>query len=154
MSGIVDSMNLISTKIRTFDNKVMIVPNNKIATDTITNASASETRRVDLVFGIGYADDIEKAQDLLESTVKQHPAVLDDPEPTIRVNELGDSSVNFICRPWVKSADYWSVYWDLTRSVKETFDRHGISIPFPQRDVHVYREASGHETPEITSVEG
>ena len=141
VSGIVDSMNLISTKIRTFDNKVMIVPNNKIATDTITNASASDKRRVDLVFGIGYDDDVEAAHDLLQSIVKNHPDVLDDPAPVVQLNELADSSVNFICRPWVNADDYWKVYWDITRAVKMEFDRAGISIPFPQRDVHVYQQA-------------
>jgi small conductance mechanosensitive channel len=140
VSGIVDSMNLISTKIRTFDNKVMIVPNNKIASDTITNASASDKRRVDLVFGIGYSDDVEAAHDLLQSIVKNHPDVLDDPAPVVQLNELADSSVNFICRPWVNADDYWKVYWDITRAVKVEFDRAGISIPFPQRDVHVYQQ--------------
>ncbi len=141
VSGIVDSMNLISTKIRTFDNKVMIVPNNKIATDTITNASASDKRRVDLVFGIGYDDDVEAAHELLLSIVRNHPHVLDDPAPVVQLNELADSSVNFICRPWVKAEDYWTVYWDITRAVKMEFDRAGISIPFPQRDIHVYQQA-------------
>ncbi len=142
VSGIVDSMNLISTRIRTFDNKVMIVPNNLIATDTITNASASETRRVDMIFGIGYQDDIERAKEILESTVQNHPLVLDDPAPVVQLNELADSSVNFICRPWAKSGDYWTVYWDITRTVKQEFDRQGISIPFPQRDIHVYHESA------------
>ena len=140
VSGIVDSMNLISTKIRTFDNKIMIVPNNKIATDTITNASASDQRRIDLVFGIGYNDDVDTAHDLLEKIVSSHPDVLTDPAPVIRLNELADSSVNFICRPWVKAEDYWNVYWDLTRTVKTEFDRNGISIPYPQQDIHVYQQ--------------
>ena len=140
ITGIVDSMNLISTKIRTFDNKVMIVPNNKIATDTITNATASETRRVDMIFGIGYDADVERSRGILESIVNNHELVLKDPPAVIQLNELGDSSVNFICRPWTKAGDYWTVFWDVTRQVKEEFDRNGISIPFPQRDVHVYHE--------------
>ena len=140
VSGIVDSMNLISTKIRTFDNKLMIVPNNKIATDTITNASASDKRRVDLVFGIGYDDDVDVAHHLLETIVSDHPDILREPAPVIRLNELADSSVNFICRPWVKAEDYWKVYWDITRAVKTEFDRKGISIPYPQRDIHVYQQ--------------
>lgn len=140
ITGIVDSMNLISTKIRTFDNKVMIVPNNKIATDTITNATASDTRRVDMMFGIGYDDDVEKSRGILESIVNNHELILKDPPAVIQLNELGDSSVNFICRPWTKAGDYWTVFWDVTRQVKEEFDRNGISIPFPQRDVHVYHE--------------
>ncbi len=138
VSGTVQSVSLFSTHISTPDNKKMIVPNNDIWKGTITNATASQTRRVDLVFGIGYEDDIDKAKDILEFLVRQHERVLDDPVPLIRVHELADSSVNFICRPWVKSEDYWSVYWDLTRSVKDEFDRQGISFPFPQRDVHLY----------------
>jgi len=93
------------------------------------------------VFGIGYGDDMEKAQGILEEVVSKHEKILEDPEPTIRVHELGDSSVNFICRPWVKSEDYWDVYWDLTRRVKERFDEEGVSIPFPQRDVHLITES-------------
>ena len=121
VSGKVASMNLVSTHIRTFDNKLMIVPNNQIWGDVITNATGSDERRVDLVFGIGYGDDIGKAQAILEQVVLDHELVLDDPEPVIRVHELADSSVNFICRPWTKTDDYWTVYWDITRSVKEEF---------------------------------
>lgn len=138
VSGTVVTLNIVSTTIKTFDNKIMIVPNNSVWQNVITNATGSTTRRVDLVFGIGYQDDIDAAQRVLEEVVRDHPKTLDDPAPTICVNELGDSSVNFICRPWVKTADYWPVYWDLTRTVKKRFDEKGISIPFPQRDVHVY----------------
>ena len=143
VSGRVDSMNLVSTHIRTFDNKLMIVPNNQIWGNVITNATGSDERRVDLIFGIGYGDDIGKAQTILEQVVRDHELVLEDPEPVIHVHELADSSVNFICRPWTRTDDYWTVYWDLTRTVKEEFDRQGVSIPFPQRDVHVYRDNSG-----------
>jgi small conductance mechanosensitive channel len=139
VSGIVDSVSLFSTHIRTFDNKMMIVPNNDIWGGTITNASASATRRVDMVFGIGYSDDVEQARRILESLVAEHALVLPDPAPVIQLNELADSSVNFICRPWVKTGDYWTVYWDITRGVKEAFDREGISIPFPQHDVHIHQ---------------
>ena len=142
VSGIVNSVSLFSTHIRTFDNKVMIVPNNDIWGGTITNATASATRRVDMVFGIGYGDDIQKAKHILETLVKNHELVLHDPAPVVQLNELADSSVNFICRPWTKTGDYWKVYWDITQSVKEEFDRSGISIPFPQRDVHVYQEST------------
>jgi len=142
VSGRVDSMNLVSTHIRTFDNKLMIVPNNQIWGNVITNASGSDERRIDLIFGIGYGDDIGKAQTILEQVVRDHELVLEDPEPVIHVHELADSSVNFICRPWTRTDDYWTVYWDLTRTVKEEFDRQGVSIPFPQRDVHVYRDIS------------
>jgi small conductance mechanosensitive channel len=137
VSGKVHSMNLVSTTIRTFDNKVVVVPNNKIWGDIITNITGSTQRRVDMVFGIGYAADIAKAQAILEQIVGEHPLVLAEPEPVIKVHELADSSVNFVCRPWSKTSDYWDVFWDVTRAVKEQFDQQGISIPFPQQDIHV-----------------
>jgi len=140
VSGKVISMNLVSTTIKTFDNKDMVVPNNKIWNDVITNATGVDTRRVDMEFGIGYDDDIDKAQAILEEIVAAHPKALKDPEPTIRMNTLADSSVNFICRPWAKTADYWEVYWDVTRAVKKRFDAEGIGIPYPQRDIHLYIE--------------
>ena len=102
--------------------------------------TVSPVRRVDMVFGIGYGDDMEKAQKILERVVSENKLVLDDPRPNIRVHELADSSVNFICRPWTKTEHYWDVYWDLTRKVKENFDAEGVSIPFPQRDVHLFQE--------------
>lgn len=139
--GTVASMNLMSTIIRTWDNKAMIVPNNKIWGDVITNISRTERRRVDMVFGIGYSDPIDKALAILEKIAKEHPDTLDEPMPVVKVHELGDSSVNFIVRPWVIPANYWGVYWDITRKVKEEFDKEGISIPFPQRDVHLYPES-------------
>ena len=139
VSGIVDSMNMLSTTIRTFDNKLMIVPNGKIGGDTITNATASDTRRIDMTFGIGYDDDADQAQAILERVVTGHPLVLKDPAPLIRLNELADSSVNFIVRPWAKTADYWAIYWEVTAAVKKEFGAAGISIPFPQQDVHVYQ---------------
>ena len=139
VSGIVDSMNMLSTTIRTFDNKLMIVPNGKIGGDTITNATASDTRRIDMTFGIGYDDDADQAQAILERVVTGHPLVLKDPAPLIRLNELADSSVNFIVRPWAKTADYWAIYWEVTAAVKKEFDAAGISIPYPQQDVHVYQ---------------
>ncbi len=140
VSGKVTSMNLVSTSIKTFDNKDMVVPNNKIWNDVITNATGVDTRRVDMEFGIGYDDDIDQAQAILEEIVAAHPKALKDPEPTIRMNTLADSSVNFICRPWARTADYWDVYWDVTKAVKQRFDAAGIGIPFPQRDVHLYIE--------------
>jgi small conductance mechanosensitive channel len=97
---------------------------------------------VDLVFGIGYGDDINHARQVLASVVSEHPLVLKNPEPVIQVHELASSSVNFICRPWAKTGDYWAVYWDLTRMVKERFDAEGISFPFPQQDVHLFQESS------------
>lgn len=139
VNGKVESMNMLSTTIRTGDNKVVIVPNNKIGGDTITNATASPTRRVDLVIGVGYSDDLDKAQAVLERVVRGHPLVLADPAPVIQVAALADSSVNFIVRPWTRTADYWTVSWDLTKAVKQAFDAEGISIPFPQRDVHLHQ---------------
>jgi len=140
VAGKVDSMNLTSTNIKTFDNKSMVVPNNQIWGGVITNATGTSRRRVDMVFGIGYGDDIAKAQAVLEEIVDKNPLVLKDPEPVIKVHELGDSSVNFIVRPWVRTGDYWTVYWEVTRAVKEQFDANGVSIPFPQRDVHLFQE--------------
>jgi len=137
--GKVKSMTLVTTTIMTPDNKLMVVPNNSIWGNIITNVTGSRVRRVDLVFGIGYEADIDKAQHVLEEILANHPLVLHEPEPNVRLHELADSSVNFICRPWVKTDDYWTVYWEVTRNVKERFDAEGISIPFPQRDLHVYK---------------
>lgn len=142
VSGKVQSMNLVSTTITSFDNKRMIIPNNQIWGNIITNATNTSERRIDMIFGIGYEDDIEKAESILKSIVAKHPLVLNDPEPVIQLHELADSSVNFICRPWSKTSDYWTVYWDVTRQVKERFDDNNVSIPFPQRDVHVYHQES------------
>jgi small conductance mechanosensitive channel len=142
VSGKVHSMNLVSTTIRTFDNKVVVVPNNKIWGDVITNITGSSQRRVDMIFGIAYDADIAQAQAIQERILEAHPLVLKDPEPVVKVHELADSSVNFVCRPWTKTDDYWTVYWDVTRAVKEQFDEADISIPFPQRDVHVHQVAA------------
>jgi small conductance mechanosensitive channel len=139
VSGTVSAMTLVSTTLKLPDNQTVVIPNNSIWGDIITNVTGSETRRVDMVFGIGYDDDIAKAQGILEKIVKDHPLVLGSPEAVVRVNELADSSVNFVCRPWAKTSDYWTVYWDITRQVKEQFDQNSISIPFPQRDVHVHQ---------------
>jgi len=136
--GTVSRMNLVSTTILTIDNQTKVVPNGKIWGDVITNVTAQKRRRVDLMFGIGYADDVLHAEQVLVSIVKEHPKVLSDPAAVVRVHELGDSSVNFVVRPWCERADYWDVYWDITREVKLRFDREGISIPFPQRDVHLH----------------
>ncbi len=141
--GTVQSVSIVSTTVLTPDNQVIVIPNSKVWGDVITNVTASATRRVDLTFGIGYGDSIEKAQEVLEKVVAEHPLILDDPAPVVRVNALGASSVDFICRPWVNVEDYWTVYWDLTRQVKEAFDREGISIPFPQTDMHVHMAKPG-----------
>jgi len=139
-SGLVNKMNLVSTTITTFDNQTLVVPNSKIWGDVIKNVTAQKVRRVDLEFGIGYGDDIEKAERVLADVVSSHELVLKKPATNIKLHTLGDSSVNFVVRPWVKTSDYWDVYWDITREVKLRFDREGISIPFPQRDVHLYNE--------------
>lgn len=140
-SGLVKKMNLVSTTITTFDNQTLVVPNSKIWGDVIKNVTAQNTRRVDLTFGIGYGDDMEKAENVLRDIISGHELVLSSPEPIIKLHTLGDSSVNFVVRPWVNTSDYWSVYWDVTREVKVRFDREGISIPFPQRDVHIYQQS-------------
>jgi small conductance mechanosensitive channel len=139
ISGIVDEMSVVSTQIRTFDNQIIVVPNSKIWGDVITNVSALSTRRVDLVFGIAYTDNAAHAIKVLQQLIANHKLCLSDPAPEIFVGELGDSSVNVFCRPWSKSEDYWTVYWELMGQAKERFDGEGISIPFPQRDVHIYQ---------------
>jgi len=138
ISGQVKEMNLVSTTILTIDHQRMAIPNSKIWGDIITNVTAERIRRIDFVFRIGYADSLEKAENILDKILNNHELVLDDPEPLIKVHKLGESSVEIIVRPWVNSKDYWNVYWDITRQVKEDFDKAGISIPFPQQDVHVY----------------
>jgi len=139
VSGMVSNMSLVNTTILTFDNQTIVVPNNKIWGDVIRNVTAQEIRRIDLTFGIGYSDDIPKTEKLLQEIVSSHETVLDEPETMIRLHELADSSVNFIVRPWVNKDDYWETYWSITRAVKLRFDEEGISIPFPQRDVHLYQ---------------
>lgn len=138
VSGTVDDISIFTTTLKTPDNKLVIVPNASITSDPITNYSAQETRRIDFVFGIGYDDDIKKAKKVLEKIVTSDERVLKDPAPVIGVKELADSSVNFVVRPWVNTADYWSTYFDITEQVKLQFDKEGISIPFPQQDVHMH----------------
>ena len=139
-AGLVKKMNLVSTTIATLDNQTLVVPNSKIWGDVIKNVTAQRERRVDLEIGIGYDDDIEHAERVLAEIVSGHEKVLAKPAPMIKLHSLGDSSVNFIVRPWTKTEDYWDVYWYILREVKLRFDREGISIPFPQRDVHVFSE--------------
>lgn len=140
VSGIVEHITIFNSVMRTGDNREIIIPNGKIYNDSIINYSARETRRVDMVFGIGYGDDLLKAKQILMEILEQDERVLKDPAPLVNVASLGDSSVNFNVRPWVKSADYWAVLWDTTEKVKLEFDRQGISIPFPQMDVHLHSE--------------
>ncbi len=136
VTGKVEEMSLVSTKLLTFDNQVMLVPNDTIWSGVITNITGLSTRRVDMTFGIGYSDDIEKAEAVIREIISGHDKVLAEPAPTIKLHELADSSVNFIVRPWSKTGDYWDVFWDVTKAVKERFDAEGIGIPFPQQDVH------------------
>ena len=136
-AGTVKAVSVVATTVTTPDNQVIVIPNSKVWGNIITNVTTSPQRRVDLTFGIAYEDSIEEAQAVLEKVVGAHPLILKDPAPTIRVHALGESSVDFIVRPWVRGGDYWPVYWDLTRQVKEAFDAAGISIPYPQRDVHI-----------------
>jgi len=135
--GVVEEIGIFTTKMRTGDNKEVIVPNGQIFGGIITNYSKRETRRVDMVFGISYGDDIRKAKEIIAGIIAADERILKEPEPLIAVGELADSSVNFNVRPWVKSGDYWSVYFDLNEKIKLAFDDNGISIPFPQMDVHI-----------------
>ncbi|MBW1819873.1 MAG: mechanosensitive ion channel family protein, partial [Deltaproteobacteria bacterium] len=135
--GAVKEIKLFTTVMATPDNIKIMVPNGKIFGDTIKNISAYDTRRVDMVMGIGYSSDIQKAYDVMTEIIKSDQRILSDPAPQIAVSELADSSVNLVVRPWVKKADYWGVKFDLTRKFKEAFDEVGIEIPFPQRVVHM-----------------
>ncbi|MBN1421013.1 MAG: mechanosensitive ion channel family protein [Planctomycetes bacterium] len=139
VTGKVESMTLVSTILATPDNQTVVIPNGSIWGGVITNITGKKTRRVDLVFGISYADDIAKAERVLREIVENHPLILKDPEPVIKVHALSDSSVDFVCRPWTNTPDYWTVYWDLTRAVKERFTAEGISIPFPHQEVYVHQ---------------
>ncbi|EGM68606.1 mechanosensitive ion channel family protein [Shewanella sp. HN-41] len=139
VTGRVSHMSLVSTTIKTLDNQRLIIPNNKIWGDTINNITVEHQRRVDMTFGIGYSDNIAHAEAILKSIVEAHPKVQAMPAPMIKLHQLGESSVDFIVRPWAKPEDYWDVYWDITREVKLRFDAEGISIPFPQRDIHIHQ---------------
>ena len=136
VSGVVEAIGIFTTVMRTGDNREIIVPNGEIFGGTITNYSRRDKRRVDMVFGIGYDDDLLKAKEIIKKILDEEPLILDDPAPTIAVGELADSSVNFNVRPWCKTADYWTVYGNIHEKVKLTFDAEGISIPYPQLDVH------------------
>lgn len=143
--GRVSAMSLVNTTFLTLDNQKLVVPNNLIWQSVITNVTAQRKRRIDMLFGIAYSDDVEKAQRILEQILDEDETVLDDPEPMVRVHELGESSVNFAVRPWVRTSDYWETYWEITKKVKLRFDKEGISIPFPQRDVHLFEHKADSE---------
>ena len=140
-AGTVEHINIFNTLIKTPDNREVIVPNGAIYGGIIVNYSARDTRRIDMVFGIGYGDDIKKAKDLLTNIVQADERILKEPEPLVAVGELAESSVNFKVRPWVKSGDYWDVHHDLNEKIKLAFDENNISIPFPQMDVHMDKVA-------------
>jgi small conductance mechanosensitive channel len=140
--GIVEEIRIFHTMLKTPDNREITMPNALIYSGTIINFSARDTRRIDLVIGIGYGDDIKKARDLLADILAAHTSVLKDPAPSVMLLELGESSVDFAVRPWVKAVDYWTTRADLLESIKTTFDQEGINIPYPQRDVHLFQEAA------------
>ena len=143
--GVVEAIQIFTTQLKTADNKTVIVPNAKLTDDNIVNWTVKGTRRVDMVMGIGYEDDIDKARSLMADIIAEDDRILKDPAPQISVSELADSSVNFVVRPWVKVEDYWGVYFDLTEKIKKSFDANGVSIPFPQRDVHVYQHSENNQ---------
>lgn len=141
-AGIVDKITIFNTILHSPDNKEIIVPNGQVYGSTIVNFSAHETRRVDLVMGISYDDDMRKARELIQEVLDASEFVLEEPKANIGVNELGDSSVNIVVRPWVKSQDFWPAKWSLTEAIKYKFDENGITIPYPQRDVHIVEDVS------------
>ncbi len=140
VTGVVEAITIFTTEMKTPDNKKIIVPNAKIMEGNIINYSAKEIRRVDMVVGVSYNDDLDKVKRVLEDILSSDERILDDPAYTIGVSELADSSINFVVRPWVKSADYWNVLFDTNKTIKQRFDAEGISIPFPQHDVHLVKE--------------
>ncbi len=137
VAGSVVEVQILTTVFKTGDNKQIVVPNSQVMGGVITNYSANDTRRVDMVVGVSYDDDLDKTRSTLEELIAADDRILGDPAPTIAVSELADSSVNFVVRPWVRTADYWGVKFDLTEAIKKRFDQEGISFPFPQQDVHM-----------------
>ena len=136
-AGTVEDISIFTTKFKTPDNREIIIPNNNITSDNIVNVSAKLTRRIDMVVGVGYGDDLSKVKKVLAKILEDEPRILAEPAPQIAVSELADSSVNLVVRPWVNSSEYWPTRFDLTEKIKTTFDKEGISIPFPQRDLHI-----------------
>lgn len=139
--GTVHEIRIFNTILKTPDNKVVIIPNNSIAGSSMVNFTREPQRRVDFVFGTSYEDDITKTKSLLKSLIDQDSRILREPEPFIGLNEMADSSLNFVVRVWVNTPDYWNVYFEMMENVKKSFDDAGISIPFPQRDVHLFNES-------------
>ncbi|MFW1677027.1 mechanosensitive ion channel family protein [Pontibacter sp. JAM-7] len=139
VSGVVEKIHIFNTEMRTGDNRAVIIPNGGIYSGVIINYSSKGTRRIDMIFGIGYDSDLRRAKEVLNDIIAAEARILPEPAPVIAVSELADSSVNFVVRPWVKTSDYWPVLWDITEQVKLRFDQEGIAIPFPQMDVHMHR---------------
>ncbi|MFP4157143.1 MAG: mechanosensitive ion channel family protein [Opitutales bacterium] len=142
-AGTVVEVGILSTELKTPDNVKIILPNSQIMGSPITNFSAHETRRCDMVIGVSYGDDLNKAKELIEEIILADERVLKDPPLQVAVSNLGDSSIDFVVRPWVNAADFWDFKFDTLKAIKEKFDAEGVSIPFPQRDVHLYEEKSG-----------
>lgn len=140
IAGSVEEVQILTTILKTGDNKQIIVPNSQIMNSIITNYSANDTRRIDMIVGVSYGDDLDKVRRTIEELVAADDRILDEPEATIAVSALAESSVNFVVRPWVKTVDYWAVMFALTEAIKKRFDKEGISFPFPQRDVHIYKQ--------------
>lgn len=138
VTGTVREISILTTMVDAFDNKRIIIPNAKVLDGNITNHTVNNTRRVDLVAGISYGDDIDKARAAIKEALSEFPEILETPAPDIFVSEMADSSVNFAVRPWCRPADYWTIHFGVTEAIKKKFDAVGISIPFPQRDVHLY----------------
>jgi len=139
--GVVEEIQIFATMLVSLDNKKIVVPNNSITSNNIINYSGKATRRVDMVFGISYGDDIKKAKEIMREVLEKNPHVLKDPAYNVAVSELGDSSVNFVVRPWCKTEDYWACFFSVTEEVKLALEAGGITIPFPQRDVHMHQVA-------------
>ncbi len=139
IAGTVEQVQILTTVLATPDNKQIIVPNSQVMNSVITNYSAKDKRRVDMVVGVSYSDDLDKVRAILEELVAADDRILDDPPHKIAVQALADSSVNFVVRPWVRTSDYWGVWFDLTEAIKKRFDKEGVSIPFPQQDVHLHK---------------
>ncbi len=137
-AGIVEEIQIFTTKLRTPDNKSIIIPNSKITGDNIVNYSAKDSRRMDMIVGVSYDDDYDQVKEVLGDILAKDGRILEEPPPTIGIVEFGDNSVNFAFRPWVKTAEYWDVYFALTEAIKKRFDEEGITIPYPQRDVHLF----------------
>jgi small conductance mechanosensitive channel len=137
--GSVREISILYTILDTFDNRRVVVPNGSLSNATLVNVNFYDTRRCDMTFGIAYGDDIDKARSVIKQLLDEDERVLPEPEPRISVGSLGDNSVNIIVRPWTKTDDLWPVYWDMHERVKKAFDKEGLTIPFPQRDVHLYK---------------